>query len=159
MTPPATAVETPVSAERENIRPEPPTTYYDGAVKLPGYGESPDRCRPLTPVGFCEEGHTILGRSSCGTRYCPDHWRDWNEEAVINAVARLAAYRHAVDGAEKRLSHIVASPPQDRRYSKRAMWETRSEAYEVLKDAGVRGGMAVTHPYRTNERGDTLFEA
>lgn len=136
---------------------EPPKTYYSGQVKIPGYGETPERCRPLTPVGFCKSGHTVLGRSSCGTRYCPDHWRDWCEEAVISAVARLAAYRHAVDGAEKRLSHIVASPPQDRRYSKRALWETRSEAYDVLEAAGVRGGVSVTHPYRTNERGDELY--
>lgn len=77
---------------------------------------------------------------------------------MVNAVARLAAYRHAVDGAEKRLSHIVASPPQDRRYSKRALWETRSEAYEALDAAGIRGGVSVTHPYRTNDRGDALFE-
>jgi hypothetical protein len=73
-------------------------------------------------------------------------------------VARLAAYRHAVDGAEKRLSHVVASPPQDRRYSTREMWETRRDAYDALEAAGVRGGAVVTHPYRTNERGDTLFE-
>jgi len=157
MTPPETA---PVSPEldREKVRPEAPTTFYDGDVQIPGYGTPPERCRALSPVGFCEAGHTILGRSSCGTRYCPDHWRDWCEDAVVNAVARLAAYRHAVDGAEKRLSHIVASPPQDRSYSKRAMWDTRSEAYDVLEDAGVRGGVSVTHPYRTNERGDMLFE-
>jgi len=140
------------------VRDEAPTTYYEDLVRLPGYREPPNRCRGLTPVGFCEDGHTVLGRSSCGTRYCPDHWRDWCEDAVVSMVARLAAYRHAVDGAEKRLSHVVASPPQDKRYSARAMWETRSEAYEALKAAGVDGGVSVTHPYRTNERGDTLFE-
>jgi len=146
------------SADHEAARLEAPKTFYSGQVEIPGFGDAPHRCRPLTPVGFCEDGHTILGRSSCGTRYCPDHWRDWCEEAVISAVARLAAYRHAVDGAEKRLSHIVASPPQDRRYSRRALWETRSEAYDALKAAGVRGGVSVTHPYRTNERGDELYE-
>jgi hypothetical protein len=61
-------------------------------------------------------------------------------------------------GAEKRLCHVVASPPQDRRYSARSMWETRSEAYEALQEAGVRGGATVTHPYRTNERGDGLYQ-
>jgi hypothetical protein len=149
----------PATEDHEPIRPEPPKTFYEGAVKTPGYREPPERCRALTPVGFCEDGHTVLGRSSCGTRYCPDHWRDWNEEAVISMVARFAAYRHAVDGAEKRWHHLVASPPQDRRYSLRSLWETRSEAYEALKAAGVRGGAAVTHPYRTNDRGDALFEA
>ena len=138
------------------VRPEPPKTFYDGVVKLPGYGEPPNRCMDYTPVGFCDHGHQVLGRSSCGTRYCPDHWRDWCEDAVVNSVARLAAYRQAVDGAERPASHIVASPPQDRRYSTRALWETRSEAYDALQDTGVSGGVAVTHPYRTNERGDQL---
>lgn len=141
-----------------NVRMEPPRTLYDGYVELPGYGDAPNRCRPLNPVGFCEGGHTILGRSSCQTRSCPDHWRDWVEKAVVSIVERLAAYREAQDGAEKRLVHAVASPPQDRTYSKRALWATRSDAYEALEAAGVRGGASIVHPWRTNERGDGLFE-
>jgi hypothetical protein len=144
--------------DHDPVRLEPPTTYYEGVVRTPGFGEAPDRCRGLTPVGFCDHGHTVLGRSSCGTRYCPDHWRDWIEDAVISMVARLAAYREAVDGAEKPASHVVASPPQERRYSAREMWDTRSEAYDALEAAGVGGGPVVTHPYRTNERADNLFE-
>jgi hypothetical protein len=146
------------ATDHGDLRPEAPRTYYDDLVRLPGYREAPNRCRPLSPVGFCEEGHTVLGRSSCGTRYCPDHWRDWIEDAVVSMVARFAAYRHAVDGAEKRWHHGVASPPQDRRYSVRELWETRREAYDALEAAGFRGGATVTHPYRTSERGDTLFE-
>jgi hypothetical protein len=74
-------------------------------------------------------------------------------------VARVAAYRHHVDGAEKRTSAVVASPPQDRRYSVRALWDARSDAYDALKDAGLRGGAAVVHPYRTNDRGDAVYAA
>jgi hypothetical protein len=145
--------------DHERMRPEPPKTYYEGVVRLPGYGDAPNRCRDLKPVGFCEHGHTVLGRSSCGTRYCPDHWRDWCEEAVINMVARLGAYREAQDmGPERRLSHVVASPPQDVRYSTERLWDTRTDAYDALEAAGVPGAAVVTHPYRTNERGDTLFE-
>ena len=147
-----------VPSDHGAVRPEPPTTYYDGVIKTPGFDTPPDRCRGLTPGGFCDHGHTVLGRSSCGTRYCPDHWRDWCEDAVISMVARLAAYRHAVDGAEKPASHVVASPPQERRYSAREMWDTRSEAYDALEAAGVDGGPVVTHPYRTNERANNLFE-
>jgi hypothetical protein len=148
-----------VEDDHEGLRPEPPTTYYEGVVELPGYGDAPNRCRPMKPVGFCDHGHTVLGRSSCGTRYCPDHWRDWCEDAVVNMVAQLAAYRYAQPmGTKKRLCHVVASPPQDRRYSARSMWDTRSEAYEALEAAGVRGGATVTHPFRTNDRGDQLYQ-
>jgi hypothetical protein len=147
-----------VPSDHGAVRPEPPTTYYEGVIKVPGFEAPPDRCRGLTPVGFCDHGHTVLGRSSCGTRYCEDHWRDWCEDAVISMVARMAAYRHAVEGAEKPASHVVASPPQERRYSAREMWDTRSEAYDALEAAGVDGGPVVTHPYRTNERANNLFE-
>lgn len=141
------------------IREETPTTYYDDVVRIPGFGDAPNRCRPMKPVGFCEEGHTVLGRSSCGTRYCPDHWRDWCEDAVVSMVARLAAYRESREGWEKRMCHVVASPPQDRRYSVRELWETRGDAYDVMEAAGVRGGAVITHPYRTTAEANMLYEA
>jgi hypothetical protein len=145
--------------EPSRLREETPTTYYEEVVRIPGFGDAPNRCRPLQPVGFCEHGHPVLGRSSCGVRYCPDHWRDWLEEAVISMVARLAAYRVAQEeGSRKRMCHVVASPPQDRRYGVSDLWDARSEAYEAFEAAGVRGGAVATHPYRTNERGDALFE-
>jgi len=144
-------------ADHGRIREETPTTYYDEVVKLPGYSDAPNRCRPMKPVGFCENGHPILGRSSCGVRYCPDHWRDWCEEAVINMVARLAAYRASRDGWEKRMCHVVASPPTRARWGVRDLWERRSDAYDALRAAGVRGGAVVTHPYRTTGEGDRLF--
>jgi hypothetical protein len=139
------------------LRSETARTYYEDVVKIPGYGDPPDRCRPLQPVGVCRHGHPVLGRSSCGTRYCPDHWRDWCEDAVISLVARLAAFREAREGLEKRGVHAVASPPQDRRYSVEQLWKTRREAYEAFEAAGVRGGAVATHPYRTTEELDRVF--
>jgi hypothetical protein len=80
------------------------------------------------------------------------------EDATVAMVARLAAYRQAQPmGPEMRLSHVVASPPQDREYSVRELWDTRTDAYDALEAAGVRGGAVVTHPYRTNDRGDELY--
>lgn len=137
----------------------PERAYYEETIRLPGFGAAPDRCLPQTPVGVCEHGHPILGRSSCETRGCPDHFRDWVEKGVIRMVARLAAYRYAQDGADKRLVHSVASAPAERRYSARAFWEARSEAYEAAEAAGVRGGAAVAHPYRTSDVGDDVFRA
>ena len=143
--------------DRDERRPE--KTYFEDVVKLPGFGRKPERCQGFRPVGFCEtNGHPVLGQSSCGTRGCPDHWRDWQEESVIAGVARLAAYRHAQDGAGKRMLHVVASPDQDRYWSVDEVWRVRSDAYDVLKKVGARGGCTVTHPYRTSDRGDVLFE-
>lgn len=144
--------------DHEPLREDAPTTYYDGLVKIPGMGDAPNRCRDLQPVGFCEAGHTVLGRSSCGTRYCPDHWRDWAEEGVKPMLRRLAAYRQAHSGAERRLVHAVASPPQDRRYSVREFWATRSDAYDAFSEAGIRGGVSVAHAFRTNPVGDDLYQ-
>lgn len=136
----------------------PEKTYFEDLVKIPGYGRSPNRCAGYNPVGYCGEGHVVLGKSSCGTRRCADHWRDWCEGAVIAIVARLAAYRHVQEGAEKRLNHVVVSPPQDRRWSRRELFATRSDSYDVAREAGLRGGAVVAHGYRTNERGNALFE-
>lgn len=142
-----------MSADVEDVR-----TYYEETVRIPGYGIAPDRCRGFDPVGFCEEGHVVLGRSSCGTRYCPDHWRDWAAEATAAMVYRAAAFREAAAGAGKRLSHVVVSPPPDRRYTADRLYATRSEAYDVAEAAGVRGGMCVAHPYRTTEEANWLYQ-
>lgn len=146
------------AADHGKIRQETPATYYEEVVRIPGYGDAPNRCRPMKPVGFCEEGHPILGRSSCGVRYCPDHWRDWCEDAVISMVERLAAYREARDGWEKRMCHVAASPPPRARWGVETLWNRRSDAYEALEAAGVRGGAVVTHPYRTTREADRLFK-
>jgi hypothetical protein len=104
-------------------------------------------------------GHVTVGRSSCECRYCPDHWRDWNEDGLEAPLRRLAAYRHVQDGWGKRLVHLAASPPQNRRYSAREFWDTRSDSYDVMESAGARGGVCVAHPYRTSDAGDELYRA
>lgn len=149
-------------AAQEAVR-EPPTgggsAYYQDAVRLPGFGFAPERCRALQPVGFCQgHGHVQLGRSSCGTRRCPDHWRDWLTRAVENIVARLAAYRYVQEGAGKRLLHAVVSPDQERRWTDEAFWDARSGSYEAAEAAGARGGVTVPHPYRSSEEGERLWE-
>lgn len=126
-------------------------SYYEAEIKLPGYGHAPERCQTLRPVGFCVEGHPVLGSSSCETRGCPDHWRDGVERAVEAMVARLAAYRHTRTGWGKRMVHAVASPPQGRMWSTREFYNSRAETYEVAEEVGIRGGVCVSHPYRTSD--------
>jgi hypothetical protein len=78
--------------------------------------------------------------------------------ASESIVERVAAFRTAESGAGKRAAHVVVSPPQDRDWSARELWEARSDAYEAAEAAGVRGGAVVTHPYRTNDRADLLYD-
>jgi hypothetical protein len=140
----------------ESEVPAPESAFYGSTVRLPGVGTAPERCRGLAPVGFCEAGHVALGRSSCDTRYCPDHWRGWVRDGTQGAVARLAAFREAAEGWGKRLVHVVASPEVDRVSTER-FWSLRSDAQDAVKAAGVRGGYCIAHPYRTSDEADELF--
>ena len=140
----------------EEELPEPDTTYYGTTVRIPGVGEPPNRCRGLSPVGFCEDGHVALGRSSCDTRYCPDHYLGWVRDGTVAAVTRLAAFREAAEGWGKRLVHVVASPTEDRVSTDR-FWSLRSDAQEAVRAAGARGGYCIAHPYRTSDAADELF--
>lgn len=155
------AFDRPAEADRRDGRERvPDRVYYDKTVRLPGYGDRPERCMNLKPVGFCvEHGHPVLGASSCGTRRCPEHWRDWLQNAVVSMVARLAAYRHAQTGAGKRMVHATFSPSPDGWWTEDRLYAARSDAYEVAESVGVRGGAAILHPYRTSEHGDHLFQA
>lgn len=135
------------------------SAYFTGTVKIPGYDYRPQRCQPLHPVGFCEDhGHPVLGASSCGNRGCPEHYGHWVRDGAVRDTERLAAFRQAADGAGKRLLHVVVSPPQDRRWSARAVWETRGDAYRVAEEVGVRGGAVYTHPYRDTDAGKEFFK-
>lgn len=140
----------------EEDLPAPDTAYYGELVRIPGVGEPPNRCRGLSPVGFCEDGHVALGRSSCDTRYCPDHYLGWVRDGTVGAVERLAAFRAEAEGWGKRLVHVVASPEVDR-VSVDRFWSLRSEAQDVVQAAGARGGYCIAHPYRTSVVAEELF--
>jgi hypothetical protein len=140
----------------EEDLPTPDTTYYGATVRIPGVGDPPNRCRGLSPVGFCEEGHVALGRSSCDTRYCPDHYLGWVRDGTVGAVERLAAFREAAEGWGKRLLHVVASPTEDRVSTDR-FWSLRSDAQDAVRAAGARGGYCIAHPYRTSDAAEELF--
>lgn len=140
----------------EEDLPKPDAAYYGATVRIPGVGDAPNRCRGLSPVGFCEDGHVALGRSSCDTRYCPDHYLGWVRDGAVGAVERLAAFREAAEGWGKRLLHVVASPTEDRVSTER-FWSLRSDAQDVVQAAGARGGYCIAHPYRTSDAAERLF--
>jgi len=151
---------TAAGGDHDPLTPEPRYSYYEGVVKIPGYGKQPNRCLPFRPVGFCDDsGHVHLGQSDCETRRCPEHYGSWIKKAVTRAVERIAAYRAAQpDGPERRLLHVVASPDdQDRRWNADELWNARSEAQDAVRAVGVRGGVCIPHPYRAADGAKQAF--
>jgi hypothetical protein len=132
--------------------------YWGDRIRLPGVDMAADQCQMFKPLGFCEDGHVQLGRSSCERRGCPDHWREWVKRGTTSAVARLAAYRQAQpDGPRRRLLHLVLAPELDAVPSADQLWSLRTQAQEVAKDVGVRGGLLITHPFRTSDTGEQAY--
>ena len=140
----------------EEDLPKPDAAYYGATVRIPGVGDAPNRCRGLSPVGFCEDGHVALGRSSCDTRYCPDHYLGWVRDGTVGAVERLAAFREAAEGWGKRLLHVVASPTEDRVSTER-FWSLRSDAQDAVQAAGARGGCGIPPPYRKSDAAERQY--
>jgi len=153
-----------MSISAPNGTQQPPTgdthryeSFTDG-VKLPGFGLPTKQCQRYVPRGVCEAGHIQLARSSCELRRCPDHWREWATRGTESAVARLAAYREAQSHAwDKRMVHVVLSPEWGERVTERRLWQRRSEAQQIAKDVGMRGGYMVVHPYRLTSELNELF--
>jgi hypothetical protein len=71
----------------------------------------------------------------------------------VEAVARLGAARYAEDdGIDRRAVHVVVSPPDSFSITSTGkFYDSRSEALDIAKEAGVRGGMIVPHGYRVPE--------
>ena len=153
-----------MSISAPNGTQQPPTgdthryeSFTDG-VKLPGFGLPTKQCQRYVPRGVCEAGHIQLARSSCELRRCPDHWREWATRGTESAVARLAAYREAQSHAwDKRMVHVVLSPEWGERVTERRLWQRRSEAQQIAKDVGMRGGYMVVHPYRLTSELNELY--
>jgi len=131
---------------------------FSDVVQLPGFGQPTRTCQQLVPRGVCEAGHIQLATSSCELRRCPDHWREWATRGTEAAVARLAAYRQAQGHDwDRRMVHVVVSPETDVTPTERRLWRWRSEAQQIASDCGLRGGLMVTHPYRTTDELDRLY--
>ena len=153
-----------MSVSAENTQQKPPVAgsrrlrSFASTVQLPGFGLPTQNCQRYVPRGVCEAGHIQLARSSCELRSCPDHWREWATKGTESAVARLAAYREAQShGWDRRMVHVVASPEVTGEVTERRLWRWRSEAQQIARDAGLRGGLMVVHPYRTTDELDQLY--
>lgn len=135
--------------------------YGENQWLLPGMGESAPKCGEWGPRDFCDAaGHVVMGKHSCGRRECPTCWSgQWAGPRTVNVVAKLAAARHAAqDGADKRAVHAVLSPPQGSVNSIEAFYDARTEALELARKHGVRGGVTVAHGFRPDEDTKAAFK-
>jgi hypothetical protein len=127
--------------------------YAASSLTLPGMGEPGKNCGEAIPIEYCEEcGEPHFATVSCDQRQCPDCWRSWQADRAEGIVRRLAAARRAAgDGLERRLLHSVVSPPEGEVRTLVDFDDMMSRAYDLMREAGARGGVAIPHGWRVTE--------
>jgi len=127
--------------------------YAESSVTLPGMSEPGTNCGVWGPQEFCDEcGEVGFGPSRCEQRGCPDCWWKWSRNRAESAVVRLAAGRYAEEeGIDKRAVHTVASPPPGEIRTLTDVQQGFRDAYDLAKERGVRGGVALFHGFRVTE--------
>jgi len=133
----------------------------DTAYSIPGMSVRPDSCGNWYPYHVCDEcGEPIFSESHCGLRRCPECWWEWVRETAKKIVTRIQAYRWAqADGLDRRLIHAMLSPEQKDDWTISRVDGMRSESYERAQEAGVTGGCALLHMWRTTDDLDGEFRA
>lgn len=129
------------------------------AFSIPGMSARPDSCGNWYPYHVCDEcGKPIFSESHCGLRRCPECWWEWVRDSAENIVFRLQAYRWAQDdGLDRRLIHAMFSPEQERKWTISRVQGMREDSYDKATEAGVVGGCALTHLWRTSEDFDEEY--
>jgi hypothetical protein len=128
---------------------------------IPGMSARPDSCGNWYPYHVCDEcGQPIFSESHCGLRKCPECWYQWIRDTAEKIVIRLQAYRWAQDdGLDRRLIHGLFSPEQDENWTVSRVDRIRKDSYEKADDAGITGGCALLHLWRTTDDLDEEFRA
>ena len=127
--------------------------YAESSMTLPGMGEPGESCGEWYPSEFCDEcGEPHFGRSRCEQRTCPDCWSPWARRRAEKITRRLGAARYAADsGVRKRAVHAVVSPPPGEVRTLADVQQGFRDAYELAREKGVRGGVAIFHGFRVKE--------
>lgn len=134
--------------------------YADTSMTIPGKGEQPESCGAWYANEFCEAcGEPRLGRSRCETRSCPECWKRWRRRRSEKICRRLGAAREVEDnGLDKRAIHAVISPPEGEIRSLADVQNGFRDAYQIAKDKGVRGGVAIFHGWRVSQWAKDAFQ-
>jgi hypothetical protein len=121
-------------------------------MTLPGKGEEGSKCGEWYPREFCAEcGEPHFGMNRCMNRDCPECWLAWRRDRAVGITRRLSALRQLGDGIERRAVHAVFSPPEGEVTTLREVGDGFRDAYDLAREKGVRGGVAVFHGFRVKE--------
>ena len=133
--------------------------YADSSMTLPGMGEPGERCGEWFPQEFCDEcGEPHLGVSRCEQRQCPNCSGAWSRRRAEKATVRLGAGRFAAEEQlDKRAVHAVVSAPVGSIQSLTDVSQGFRDAYALAREKGVRGGVAIFHGYRDNNRAKRAY--
>lgn len=124
--------------------------YADTSMTLPGKSEPGAGCGEYYPREFCDECAALQwGAKQCGGRGCPNCWETWRRKRAYKITRRLAAARYAAEsGLQKRAIHAVVSAPEGRVTTLQDVQDGFKRSYELAREKGVRGGVAIFHGFR-----------
>lgn len=127
--------------------------YADTAVTLPGKARKGKGCGEWIPREFCDScGEPRFAPEACQQRGCPDCWRTWSRKRAEGITKRLGAARYAAEeGLPSRAVHAVMSPPEGEITTLTDVSDGFRDAYGLVKEKGVRGGVAIFHGFRVRE--------
>lgn len=132
--------------------------YADSALTVPGKSEPPTECGEWGFREFCDTcGEPRAGPHRCQQRKCPDCSSTWRGNDAASITARLSAARREADGAESRVVHCTASPPEGSITTLVDYWSGFSDAYDLAEAKGIRGGVAFAHGWRVKDRVKRVF--
>jgi hypothetical protein len=119
----------------------------------------PDNCGQWYPFHVCDEcAEPIFSESHCGLRRCPECWFQWVQDTAEKIVYRIQCYRWAQDdGLDRRLIHAMLSPEQSGDWTISRTDGMRRESYDRADEAGVSGGCALMHLWRTTDEFDREY--
>lgn len=134
--------------------------FASTSMTLPGMGEPGAGCGEWYPREFCNEcGEPHFGVSRCEQRGCPSCWGPWARRRSEKITRRLGAARYAAEGGlSKRAVHAVVSPPEGSMRTLSDVQQGFRDAYQLAKEKGVRGGVAIFHGFRVTDEGQSLYE-
>jgi len=121
-------------------------------IQIPGMGESGAGCGDIYPHSSCNTcGTTQYRESVCEKRTCPNCWKPSVRDAAIDVTERIQQFRLTQPPDHRRQTLHGMYSPENPPTTKEGLNGMCREAYEVAKEKGVRGGLAVVHCYRLKD--------